>query len=45
MKPAQIHSGFGYQRRQLGNEIQGIKDHMRRPIPIGCLQSIANLPV
>ncbi len=45
VESCQVHSGFGHQRRQLCNEVQRLKDDMRRAVPVRCLQLVAHVAV
>ncbi len=44
VKPCQVHSRLGYQRRQLGNEIQRLEDDMRGAIAVGRFELVADIP-
>ena len=35
VKPSEVDSGFGHQRRQSGDEVQRLEDHMGSAVPIG----------
>ncbi len=43
MKPCQVHSRLGHQRRQLGNEIQRLKDDVRGAIAVGRFELVADI--
>jgi hypothetical protein len=34
VKPGKVHTRLRHQRRQPGNEIQRLKDHMRGAVPV-----------
>ena len=38
VKAGQIDSGFWHQSREVGNEIQRLKDHMGGGVPVRCFQ-------
>ncbi len=44
VESGQVYSGLGYQRRQLGNEIQRLKDDVRSAIAVGRFELVADIP-
>ena len=45
VETGEVDARFGHQRCQPGDEVQRLKDHVRRAVPVRCLELVTNVAI